>query len=173
MSEQRQHILLLAELYAIVYLTVEVNGKIAYLQQGALDMQQHGLRLHNVLRAHNDTSGKGERTVEPSRHNRSAIHLGIKLYESALDKHLGIGLDAERGRVGMCANHVEASIGKRFGANAEGKYRRVVLGNKEAVARVNRANRQGWVEAAESACLKHISDVLNSQKINWRSIEEG
>ena len=72
----------------------------------------------------------------------------------------------------MCANHMETYICKRFGANAEGKYRRVVLGNKEAVARVNRANRQGWVEAAESASLKHISDVLNSQKINWRSIKE-
>ena len=139
LSEQRQHIFLLAESYAVVHLTVEVDSKIAYLQEWALDVQQQSLRLHNVLASDNHATGKSKRTVEPCRHNRTTIHLGVQLHDAALGKHFCVGLDAESRRVAKSANHVEASVGDRLVADAESKYRRVVLGNKEAVATLHLA----------------------------------
>ena len=38
-TKNRQHIFLLAEFYAIVYLTIEVDSQITDLEQGALYMQ--------------------------------------------------------------------------------------------------------------------------------------
>ena len=84
LSQERQHVLLSAQLNAIVDLTVEVDGEVADLQQRSLDVEQHCVGTHYVLAAHDDTSGKCERTVEPCRHYRTAIHLGVELDESAL-----------------------------------------------------------------------------------------
>ena len=97
-----------------------MDGEVADLQQRSLDVEQHCVGTHHVLAAHDDTSGKRERTVEPCRHYRTAINLGVELDESALAEHLGIGLDAERGRVAMGAYHVESCLGERLAAYAEG-----------------------------------------------------
>ena len=39
-SQNGQHVLLLAQLHTVVHLAVEVYGKVAYLQQRTLDVQQ-------------------------------------------------------------------------------------------------------------------------------------
>ena len=84
LSQEWQHVLLSAQLNAVVDLAVEMDGEVADLQQRSLDVEQHCVGTHHVLAAHDDASGKCERTVEPCRHYRTAIHLGVELDESAL-----------------------------------------------------------------------------------------
>ena len=47
-AEDGEHVLLLAELNAVVHLSVEVDGEVADLQEGPPDMQELGLRMHDV-----------------------------------------------------------------------------------------------------------------------------
>lgn len=123
--------------------------------------------MHHVLATHYNASGKSERTVEPCRHDWSTVNLGIELHDAALAEHLGIGLDAERGRVAMGANHVEASLSHWFAANAEGEDRRVVLGDEETVAGIYGSERLTWVELAETTSYEHVRDIFNCQEIHW------
>ena len=60
-----QHILLSAQLHAIVNLSVKMNGKVTNLQQRSFDVQQHCVGVHHIVAAHDNTSGKGKWAVEP------------------------------------------------------------------------------------------------------------
>ena len=64
-AEDREHILLLAQLHAIVHLAVEVDSEIADLQQWALDMEQERLRMHRILALYDHSTRQSEWTVEP------------------------------------------------------------------------------------------------------------
>ena len=55
-TQDRENILLLAQFYTIIHLTVEVDGKIADLQQWALDMKKECLRIHGVLTFYNHST---------------------------------------------------------------------------------------------------------------------
>ena len=135
-------------------------------------MEQHGLGAKGVGTAHDDTSCDGQRTVKPCRHYGAAIDLGVELHQRAFCKHLGVGLDAERGRVAVGADHVEAGVGNGLAAYAEGIYRRVVLGHEKAVASLQCAERHGWVQTAEATVGKHVGDVSYCQEVYWRCVEK-
>ena len=47
-TQDGQHIFLLAQLHAVVHLTVEVDGQIGNHQNGATDVQQTGLGLQRI-----------------------------------------------------------------------------------------------------------------------------
>ena len=47
--EDGKHVFLLAQLHAIVHLTVEVDGKVADLQKRSANMKKLGGRLHHIL----------------------------------------------------------------------------------------------------------------------------
>ena len=42
LTKNRQHVLLSAQLHAVVHLAVEVDGEVADLQQRSLDVEEHG-----------------------------------------------------------------------------------------------------------------------------------
>ena len=172
-AEDREHILLLAQLHAIVHLTVEVDSKIADLQQWALYMKKMCLGIHRILALHDDSTRQGQRTVEPGGHDRTTINFGIQFYDATLTEHLGIWLDAEGRGIAVSANHVEACIGKRLLSDLEGIDRRVVLGDKELVTSLNLAQWLLRIDAAETILLQFIRHVLDSQEIHWRSVKKG
>ena len=64
-AEDREHILLLTQLHAIVHLAVEVDSEIADLQQRSLDMEQERLRMHRILALYDHSTRQSEWTVEP------------------------------------------------------------------------------------------------------------
>ena len=64
-AQDGEHIPLLAELDAIVYLTVEMDGEVADLQQRTFYVQQQCLRVEGILATHNHSTCDGEWTIEP------------------------------------------------------------------------------------------------------------
>ncbi len=171
-AKNGQHVLLLAKLHAIVYLTVEVDGEVADLQQGAANMQELCDGLHHILRAHNDAACKGEWTIEPSAHDGTAINLCIEANDAAISSHLSIWFDAESRRVAMCTNHVEASLAKRFCANTEGIDGRVVLREEELLAWLHLAKFVAGIKSFEASLLELLTDVLDCQEVHRRVVEE-
>ena len=83
-AEYGQHVFLTAELHAVVDLTVEVYGEVADLQQRTLDVQKQCDRFHGALATYHHSSGDGERTVKPCRHDGSAVDLGVEFHHAAL-----------------------------------------------------------------------------------------
>ena len=158
---------------AIVHLTVEVDSKIADLQQWALYMKKKCLGIHRILALHDDSTCQGQRTVEPGGHDRTTINFGIQFYDTALAEHLGVRLDAEGRGIAVSTDHVEACIGKRLLSDLEGIDRRVVLGDKELVASLYLAQWLLRIDAAETILLQFIRHVLDSQEIHWRSVKKG
>ena len=140
-AQQGQHVLLPAELDAVVHLAVEVDGQVGDLHQGPADVDELRLRVHGVVRPQDDAPCHAERTVEPGGQDGSAIYLGIQPHDAALAGHLGIGLDAERGGVAVGADDVEPSLGERSAPDAEGVERGVVLLHVELAARRHLAKR--------------------------------
>ena len=171
-AEDGQHILLLAQLHAIVHLTVEVDGEVADLQQGTADMQKLCDWLHHILRAYNNAACKGEWTVEPSAHDGTAINLCVEANDTAISSHLSIRFDAESRRVAMCTNHVEASLAKRFCANTEGIDGRVVLREEELLAWLHLAKLVACIKTLETSLLELLTDVLDCQEVHRRVVEE-
>lgn len=171
-SQYGQHVLLAAQLHAIVHLTVEMDGEIADLQQRTAYVQQAGNGLKRAVAAQYDASCKRQRTVEPRGENRAAIHLGVQTHHAALATHLGIGLHTERWGVAMGTNHVESRIGKRLAAYAEGINGGVVLRDEELVARRNGAKGKTGVYPAEAIGLQFADDVACREEVDGRCVEE-
>ena len=74
-----------------------MNGKVGDLQQRSLHMYEQRLRFQGVVGTQYDPSRDGEGSVEPCRHDGSAIDLGVEFDDTPLAEHLRIGFDAEGG----------------------------------------------------------------------------
>ena len=129
-----QHILLLAELYTIIHLAVEMNGQIAYLQQRTSHMQQAGDGMQSVAATNDDSSGKTQWTVEPCAHDGATIYLGVQFGDASLTEHLGMRLDTECGRITMSTYQTETCLAKWLSTYAKSVERGIVFGNEELAA---------------------------------------
>ena len=149
-----------------------MDGEVADLHQRTLHVDELRHGIHRVLALQNDTTGNGQRTVEPRGHNRTAIDLRVQFHDAALALHLGIRFDAERRRVRVGTNHVKTSVGKRFLANFKGENRRIVLRDEQFVASLYFTERFLRVNSLETGLFQLVSKVLHREEIHWRSIQE-
>ena len=172
LPEYRQHVFLSAQCHAVVDLSVEVYGEVANLHQRSAYVYQACHGVHDVSAFHDDTPGCGERPVKPSRHYRAAIHLGVESHYAALACHLGVGLDAERRRVAVCAYHVQPSLGNRLATYPERIYGRVVLRDEKLLPCGERSYGLPWVKTCEAVGLKGLRQIADCQEIHWRGIEK-
>ena len=131
-----------------------MDGQVADLQQRTLHVHQQRTGVHLVLASDNHPSCQRQRTVEPRGHDGAAIHLRVQFHDAALAGHLGVGLDAERGRVAMGANHVEPHIGQCLATHLESIDRRVVLRHIQFVTSRHLPYRHLGVETAEARLLQ-------------------
>ena len=171
-AEDGQHVFLLAQLHAIVHLTVKVDGQVADLQKRTANMKQFCDGLHHILRAHNDATSQGEWTVEPCAHDGAAINLCIETDDAAFSSHLGIRFDAESGGVAMCTNHVETSLAERFCADTEGIDGRVILREEELFAGLHLAKLVACIQMLEASLLELLTNGLDCQEVHGRVVEE-
>ena len=171
-SQEGKHILLLAQFHAVVDLAVEVDGEVADLEQRTTDVHQHCLGRHGILATHDDAASERQRTVEPCGEDRATIDLGVQAHQSALTRHLGMGLHAECGGVAMGANHVESRLGQRFATQAEGIDRRVVLRHIDLVASLQFAEGLLRVKAAVTVLLEFTGYVARGEEIDGRRIQK-
>lgn len=165
-----QHVFLPGEWIALVDGAVEVYGQMRNGEQRTVDAHQLHAWAQRIIAAQGHASGYRQRTVEPCVEYRSAVDLGIELHGAALAGHLGIGLDAEAGRVAVCGDDVEAVGGCAFAGN-EGENGRTVLHHIAPVARLQCPG-IGHVETAEALVFEKAYGCVDGPEIYRRCVEE-
>ena len=131
-AEQRQRIDIRHVLHAVVHRAVHVDSNIGDHKKIAVNV--HELFRDPAVFAHEDTPRDGERTVEPRRHQHTAVFFGGEL-DIVRAAAVGVLLEAEGRRIGMRRRH-RKSARERF-RHAEGNGARAVAADKILSARLH------------------------------------
>ena len=165
-AEKGHHILLAAEFHTVVDLTVEMDGQVGNLKERTFHVEQQSARMHGFFTFDDDTSGEGERTVEPRGHDGSPVDFCVEFHHSALRGDFSLRLDAEGGRIAVGTDHVESGIGQCATAYLESKDGRIVFGDEETVTGLHLAKGFARVELAVASLCEGLGDVLHCEEID-------
>ncbi len=111
----RQHVFLLRERIALVDSAVEMDGKVRYDQQRAVEFHYLCTGMQRILAAEH---GHRERTVEPCVENRATVDLHVQPDNPTIADHLGLRLDAQAGRVRVGRDYAETGV-RAFGGHCK------------------------------------------------------
>ena len=171
-AQQGEHVLLLAQFHSVIDLAVEVYGQVGDDEQGTAYVEQQGTWVQGILTAHDDTACQTEGTVEPGAHDGTAIHLCVQSHDASLAGHLGMGLDAEGGRVTVGTDETEASLRHGVLTKMEGIEAGVVLGHVVLVSGPEGGKGGGHIEGLVPCCLQSSGHGLYGQEVHGGFLQE-
>ena len=170
-ADDGQHVHLLAQVIALVDLSVKVDGDVGYHEQWALYLDAAHLGLQRIGTAQDHAAGERQGAVKPRVQDGASVDLGVELHHAPFGVHLRGRLHTEAGRVAMGADELESRLGRMCRAHAEGKHGRVVLGHIIPLAWDEHGEGLAHVEVCEARCLELLFDVACSEEVDGRCVE--